>query len=57
VSVDYLYVVGSSAGKIGLGLVELSGDVVRFVVANPGQPRPADFAPGRHRTVSRWRRK
>lgn len=57
VSVDYLHLAGRSAGKVGLGLIDWSGDAVRFVVASPGQPRPGDFAPGKHRTVSRWRRK
>lgn len=57
VLVDYLYLAGSSAGNVGLGLIDWSGDEVRFVIAAPGQPRPADFAPGKHRTVSRWRRK
>jgi uncharacterized protein (TIGR03067 family) len=56
-SVDYLNLAGAAKGKISLGLFEWLGDEVRFAIAVPDLPRPADFAPEKGRTVSRWRRR
>jgi uncharacterized protein (TIGR03067 family) len=57
VSVDYLNLAGAARGQVSLGLFEWTGDEARFVVAVPGQSRPTDFAAGKGRTVSRWRRR
>jgi len=56
-SVDYLNLAGAAKGKISLGVFEWMGDEARFAIAVPGRPRPVDFAPGKDRTVSRWRRR
>jgi uncharacterized protein (TIGR03067 family) len=56
VAVDYLNLAGAVKGRVSLGVMEWIGDDVRFNMSAPGQPRPADFTPGRGRTVSRWRR-
>lgn len=57
ISVDYLNLAGAANGQVSLGLLEWMGDDARFVIAAPGLPRPGDFAPGKGRTVSRWRRR
>lgn len=56
--IDYLHLAGRSKGQISFGLLEWDEDDVRFVMAAPGQPRPADFScdRGSTRTLSRWRR-
>jgi uncharacterized protein (TIGR03067 family) len=57
-SIDYLYLAGRGKGQVSLGLLDWDGDEARFVMATPGEPRPADFtcATGSQRTLSRWRR-
>jgi uncharacterized protein (TIGR03067 family) len=59
IAVDYLNVGRSLTGTVSLGIMEWIGDEVRFCMAAPGEPRPADFSsePGSSRTLSRWRRK
>jgi uncharacterized protein (TIGR03067 family) len=57
IAVDYLNLAGAANGKVSLGLLEWVGDQARFAIAVPGLPRPVDFAPGKGRTVSRWRRR
>jgi uncharacterized protein (TIGR03067 family) len=57
IQVDYLNLAGAQKGGISLGIMEWVDDDVRFAIATPGQPRPADFSPGPERTVSRWRLK
>jgi hypothetical protein len=40
------------------GILEWIGDEVRFLMAAPGQPRPAGFdGPAKTATLSRWRRR
>ncbi len=56
-AVDYLNLAGAGKGKVSLGLFEWIGDEARFAIAVPGEPRPTDFASGKGRTVSRWRRR
>lgn len=59
-AVDYLNLAGAGKGKVSLGLFEWVGsaqDEALFTIAGPGLPRPADFSPGKGRTVSRWRRR
>jgi uncharacterized protein (TIGR03067 family) len=57
-AVDYLHLSGRSAGHVSLGIMEWIGDEVRFLIAAPGEPRPAAFdAPAAKGTLSRWRRK
>ena len=58
IAVDYLNLSGAAKGKVTLGIVDWIGDDVRFLIAAPGQPRPADFtATGKGLTLSRWRKK
>ena len=59
IAVDYLNLSGGQKGRISLGILEWVGDDVTFLVASPGQPRPATFsvAPGKGLTLSRWRKK
>jgi len=57
-AVDYLNLSGSAKGKVSLGIMDWVGDDARFLIAVPGQPRPASFdAPGKGLTLSRWRRR
>jgi len=56
--VDYLNLSGRSRGRVSLGIMEWIGDEVRFLMAAPGEPRPADFDSRAGKgTYSRWRRK
>ena len=59
IAVDYLNLGGAGKGRVSLGILEWIGDEVRFLMASPGQPRPSDFsaAPGKGRTLSRWRKR
>ena len=58
-AVDYLNLGGGAKGKVSRGIMDWIGDDSRFLIASPGQPRPADFsaAPGRGQTFSRWRKR
>jgi uncharacterized protein (TIGR03067 family) len=57
IAVDYLNL-GPHAGTISRGIMEFVGDEVRFFMAQPGSPRPADFdASAGAGTLSQWRRK
>jgi uncharacterized protein (TIGR03067 family) len=57
-AVDYLNLDGKQAGTVSRGLMDWVGDEPRFLIAGPGQPRPADFnvklSTG---TLSQWRRR
>ncbi len=56
-AIDYLNL-GPNPGTISRGIIEWVGDEVRFSIAAPGQPRPADFVtPPAAGTLSRWRRR
>jgi uncharacterized protein (TIGR03067 family) len=57
-AVDYLNLNGRQAGTVTRGIMEWVGDEVRFLMAGPGRPRPADFtASGAAGTLSQWRKK
>jgi len=56
IAVDYLNLAGTHKGRVSFGILEMKGDDVEFSIAVPGDARPADFAPGPRRTVSRWRK-
>jgi uncharacterized protein (TIGR03067 family) len=57
-AVDYLNLLGRQAGTVSRGIMEWVGDEVRFLIAGPGQPRPADFdVPLATGTLSQWRRR
>jgi uncharacterized protein (TIGR03067 family) len=57
-AVDYLNLKGKQAGTVTHGIMEWIGDEVRFLMAGPGEPRPAAFdTPAATATLSRWRRK
>ena len=57
-AVDYLNLAGAAKGKVSLGIMDWVGDDARFLIASPGQPRPANFtAPGKGQTLSQWRRR
>ena len=57
-AVDYMSLGRPNAGAVSLGIMDWVGDDVRFHIAPPGKPRPADFtaSPGSG-TLSVWRRK
>jgi uncharacterized protein (TIGR03067 family) len=57
IAVDYLNL-GPNAGTISRGILEWVGDEVRFHMAGPGLPRPADFQVSKNPgTLSQWRRR
>ena len=56
IAVDYLHLSAPQAGRVTLGIMEWIGDEVRFLMAAPGQPRPASFDAAVKGTLSRWRR-
>jgi uncharacterized protein (TIGR03067 family) len=57
-AVDYLHLGGSHKGAVSLGIMQWMGDEVRFLIAAPGDSRPADFeSVARTATLSRWRRR
>ena len=46
-TIDFIITEGQDQGKTQLGLVEVTGDTVRFHLGGPGEgTRPADFTPG-----------
>lgn len=58
VAVDYLNLSGKNKGAVSLGVLEWVGDEVRFLIAAPGDPRPASFdSVAKTSTLSRWRRR
>ena len=58
IAVDYLALSGRQKGTVTHGIMEWTGDEARFLMAAPGEPRPAGFdAPSRSATLSRWRRR
>jgi len=59
IAVDYLNLSGGQKGRISLGILEWVGGDVRFLMAAPGLPRPADFSvsAGKGLTLSRWRKR
>jgi uncharacterized protein (TIGR03067 family) len=57
IAVDYLNLDGRQAGTVSRGIMDWVGDEVRFLIAGPGQPRPADFdVKPTNGTLSQWRR-
>ena len=57
-AVDYLHLSGKSKGAVSLGIMDWIGDEVRFLIASPGDARPANFdTVARTATLSRWRRR
>jgi uncharacterized protein (TIGR03067 family) len=58
IAVDYLNLDGRQAGIVSHGIMDWVGDEVRFHIAKPGHPRPADFdASSVSGTLSQWRKK
>jgi uncharacterized protein (TIGR03067 family) len=58
IAVDYLHLRGSDKGKVSYGIVEWIGEEICFLIAKPGQPRPANFsAPGAGLTLSQWKQR
>ena len=58
IAIDYLHLSGAQKGTVSRGIMEWIDDDVRFLIASPGRPRPADFsAPPAGSTLSRWRRR
>lgn len=58
VAIDYLHLNGAHKGQVGLGIMDWVGDDARFLMAQPGRPRPNDFADASNEghTLSQWRR-
>jgi len=58
IAIDYLSLSGGQKGAISRGILEWAGDEVRFLIAAPGEPRPASFdATVGTGTLSQWRKK
>ena len=59
IAVDYLNLSGGQKNRVSLGIVEWIGNEVRFLMAAPGQPRPANFSDSSAKglTLSRWRKR
>jgi uncharacterized protein (TIGR03067 family) len=57
-TIDYLNLAGANQGKPQYGIYEFAGDVLKFCVAAPGAPRPAQFQsePGDGRTLTIWKK-
>jgi uncharacterized protein (TIGR03067 family) len=57
--VDYYNLDGPLKGTVQFGVLKWVDDDACFCMANPGNPRPADFTSpaGSGRTLSQWRRK
>ena len=57
-TIDYVNLAGSNKGKTQQGIYEFAGDIVRFCVAPPGKPRPAEFVStrGDGRSFTTWKR-
>jgi len=43
-AIDIMDATGPNKGKVCPGIYEIQGDVLRVVFAQPGQPRPTQFA-------------
>lgn len=57
-AVEYLNLSGKHKGSVSLGILEWTGDEVRFLIAAPGDPRPVNFdTVAKTATLSRWRRR
>jgi len=58
-AIDSLNLDGPRAGTVTYGIMEWVGEEVRFLMAGPGRPRPADFTapPPGSDTLSQWRRR
>jgi uncharacterized protein (TIGR03067 family) len=57
IAVDYLNLAGPGKNTISRGIMEWNGEEARFLMATPGQPRPAGFADTTKGTFSQRRRK
>jgi uncharacterized protein (TIGR03067 family) len=57
-TIDYRNLAGANKGKTQYGIYEFDGDVLKFCVAAPGAPRPAQFqsGPGDGRTLTVWKK-
>ena len=57
-AIDYLGLAGPNRGKTQFGIYEFEGDLLRFRVSAPGDPRPKAFQPGPrdHGTLTVWKR-
>lgn len=58
IAIDYLHLAGAPKGRVSFGIMEWLGDEACFLMATPGDPRPAGFdAPTPSQTLSQWKRK
>ena len=57
-TIDYINLFGANKGKSQQGIYEIEGDDLKFCVAPPGKPRPAEFAStrGDGRSFTTWKR-
>jgi hypothetical protein len=57
IAIDYLHLHGRDNGRVSRGIMQWIGEEVCFLIAPPGQERPADFsAAGPGLTLSQWKR-
>jgi uncharacterized protein (TIGR03067 family) len=56
-TIDYINLFGANKGKSQQGIYEFEGDILKFCVAPPGKPRPAEFASARGdgRSFTTWK--
>jgi uncharacterized protein (TIGR03067 family) len=57
-TIDYMNLFGANKGKGQQGIYEFEGDILKFCVAPPGKPRPAEFAStrGDGRSFTTWKK-
>jgi uncharacterized protein (TIGR03067 family) len=57
-TIDYMNLFGANKGKSQLGIYEFEGEILKFCVAPPGKPRPAEFSStrGDGRSFTTWKK-
>jgi len=57
-AIDYVNLAGKTKGKSQAGVFDVDGATLRICIAEPGKPRPRDFAskPGDGRALTTWHR-
>lgn len=56
IEIDYLNLGGPSRNAISAGILEWSGDIVRFCMGEAGGSRPSSFDPGKGIVLSEWKK-
>jgi uncharacterized protein (TIGR03067 family) len=56
-TIDYFNKAGANKGKTQRGIYEFDGTLLTICVSAPGDPRPAEFQPGKRGTLTVWKRR